>query len=146
MCPDKGESQKLAVKQYEFYNRGPALFRPQLIADWPMPTIPGFWLVEAWRGALSCCYYRVCQAQGRCEERGHVGSPEKLRTSWGRLVCRSGGATPSPLLDAAKKCFLVIGCSETCKSVSLTLHIIGQTTCFKFVLIQLTKELKWIFY
>ena len=48
----------------------------------------------------------------------------------------------SPLLDAANKCFLVIGCSETCKSVSLTLHIIGQTTCFKFVLIQLTKELK----
>ena len=54
----------------------------------------------------------------------------------------SAGLVAPPLLDAAKKCFLVIGSSETCKSVSLTLHIIGQTTCFKFVLIQLTKELK----
>ena len=73
MHPDEGESQKVSVKQYESYNRGLALSDPSwLLIGWCLQFLASYWLEP--EGVLSPP--STTEAQGRWEERGHVGSPE----------------------------------------------------------------------
>ena len=111
MHTEKGESKKLAVKEYEFYNRGLALSDLSwLLIGWFLQFLASDWL-----GPEGCSLLLLftTEAQGRCEERGHVVGPSwlkpKLRSSLfsqGRLVCRSGGATHHPFYMLPRKAFL----------------------------------------
>ena len=106
----QGWKSKCGSQTVRVLQQGPGPLRPELTADWLISTIPGFWLAGP-RGVLSPP--ATTEAQGRCEERGHVVGPSwpkpKLRSSLfsrGRLVCRSGGATHHPFLMLPRKAFL----------------------------------------
>ena len=95
----KGESEKLAVKQYESYNRGLALSDPSwLLIGWRTWSHPSHWLGP---GCSLLLLQGLHQPQGRKSGTWPRGIPRAwshcaVSKSRGRLVCRSGGATITP--------------------------------------------------
>ena len=94
----KGESEKLAVKQYESYNRGLALSDPSwLLIGWRTWSHPSHWLGP---GCSLLLLQGLPASRTKVRNVATWDPPGlvSLRSfrSRGRLVCRSGGATITP--------------------------------------------------
>ena len=130
MHTDKGESQNVAVKEYEFYNRGLALSDLSwLLIGWFLQFLASDWL-----GPEGCSLLLLLQ---RLKD-----DVRNVDTWWDppgrsqncavltllRETCLPVGWRHfSPLLDAAKKGFLVIGCPSPWTSNIPGHHYISQS-------------------